>query len=48
MARPASSVLPRRRPTWLATLELLKPVTWFPPMWAFACGIVASGVSPAD
>jgi chlorophyll/bacteriochlorophyll a synthase len=27
-------------------LELLKPVTWFPPMWAFACGIVASGVSP--
>jgi chlorophyll/bacteriochlorophyll a synthase len=28
-------------------LELLKPVTWFPPMWAFACGVVASGVSPA-
>jgi chlorophyll/bacteriochlorophyll a synthase len=27
-------------------LELLKPVTWFPPMWAFACGVVASGVSP--
>jgi len=27
-------------------LELLKPVTWFPPMWAFLCGIVASGVSP--
>ncbi len=26
-------------------LELLKPVTWFPPMWAFLCGIVASGVS---
>ena len=24
-------------------LELLKPVTWFPPMWAFACGVVASG-----
>jgi chlorophyll synthase len=23
--------------------ELLKPVTWFPPMWAFGCGIVASG-----
>ena len=23
--------------------ELLKPVTWFPPMWAFACGAVASG-----
>ncbi len=26
-------------------LELLKPVTWFPPMWAFACGVVASGAS---
>lgn len=26
--------------------ELLKPITWFPPMWAFACGVVASGVSP--
>ncbi len=24
--------------------ELLKPITWFPPMWAFACGVVASGV----
>jgi chlorophyll synthase len=29
-------------------LELLKPVTWFPPMWAFLCGIVASGVSADD
>ena len=26
-------------------LELLKPVTWFPPMWAFACGAVSSGVA---
>jgi chlorophyll/bacteriochlorophyll a synthase len=26
-------------------LELLKPVTWFPPMWAFGCGAVASGVA---
>lgn len=27
-----------------AAIELLKPVTWFPPMWAFACGAVSSGV----
>ena len=27
-----------------AIAELLKPITWFPPMWAFACGVVASGV----
>jgi chlorophyll synthase len=33
------------RPSFPATLELLKPITWFPPMWAFACGVVSSGVS---
>ena len=26
-----------------AFLELSKPVTWFPPMWAFGCGVVSSG-----
>jgi chlorophyll synthase len=25
-------------------LELLKPITWFPPIWAFMCGVVSSGV----
>ena len=24
-------------------LTLLKPITWFPPMWAFMCGAVSSG-----
>jgi chlorophyll/bacteriochlorophyll a synthase len=28
-----------------AVVELLKPVTWFPPMWAFGCGVVSSGFS---
>jgi chlorophyll synthase len=32
------------RPTVSAMAELLKPITWFPPMWAFGCGVVASGV----
>ena len=27
-----------------AVLELLKPITWFAPMWAFACGVVSSGL----
>jgi len=31
-----------------AVLQLLKPVTWFPPMWAFACGVVSSGQPLAD
>lgn len=33
------------RPSPLVVLELLKPITWFPPMWAFGCGIVSSGQS---
>ncbi len=33
------------RPALSAVTELLKPITWFPPMWAFACGVVASGAS---
>jgi len=31
-------------PQLSAITELFKPITWFPPMWAFACGVVASGV----
>ncbi|MEM7527459.1 MAG: chlorophyll synthase ChlG [Pseudomonadota bacterium] len=27
-----------------AVVELLHPVTWFPPMWAFGCGVLSSGV----
>ena len=33
------------RPALSAVTELFKPITWFPPMWAFSCGVVASGVS---
>jgi chlorophyll synthase len=31
------------RPDPRAVLTLLKPVTWFPPMWAFTCGVISSG-----
>ncbi|MFO1115139.1 MAG: chlorophyll synthase ChlG [Beijerinckiaceae bacterium] len=31
-----------------AVLELLKPITWFPPMWAFACGVVSSGLPASE
>ncbi len=37
-----------RYPSASAITELLKPITWFPPMWAFSCGVVASGVSILD
>jgi chlorophyll/bacteriochlorophyll a synthase len=33
-----------QRPKPTAVLELLKPITWFAPMWAFACGVVSSGL----
>ncbi len=26
-----------------AFVELLKPITWFPPIWAFGCGVVSAG-----
>ncbi len=34
----------RTLPEGAAVLELLKPITWFPPMWAFGCGVVSSGL----
>ena len=42
---------PPARTAWpapSAVAELLKPITWFPPMWAFLCGVVASGVPIAE
>lgn len=32
------------RPAPAAVIELLKPITWFPPMWAFGCGVVSAGL----
>ena len=37
-----------RTPSLRTVAELLKPITWFPPVWAFACGTVASGQSLSD
>ncbi len=31
-----------------AVLALLKPITWFPPMWAYACGVISSGAGLGD
>ncbi|HJL27967.1 MAG TPA: chlorophyll synthase ChlG [Polyangiaceae bacterium LLY-WYZ-15_(1-7)] len=38
----------RRYPSPGAALELLKPVTWFAPMWALGCGVVSAGVPFAE
>lgn len=37
---------PRSLPEPAAALQLIKPITWFPPMWAYLCGVVSSGESP--
>ncbi len=48
MTSPASVALVDSRPTLSAALTLLKPVTWFAPMWAFGCGVVSSGLPVQD
>jgi chlorophyll synthase len=48
MARSTSPTLAVPPPGARDVLELLKPITWFPPIWAFGCGVVSSGVSVAD
>ena len=35
-------------PAVASVIELLKPITWFAPMWAFGCGIVSSGAPVLD
>jgi chlorophyll synthase len=32
-------------PILLRSLKLMKPITWFGPMWAFLCGAIASGAT---
>ena len=40
---PASAAPAAPRTGFGAYGELLKPITWFAPMWAFGCGIVSAG-----
>jgi len=40
--------LPRRWPDPVAALTMIRPITWFPPMWAYLCGVVSSGVPMAS
>jgi chlorophyll/bacteriochlorophyll a synthase len=40
-AAPSRVGTPRLR----SVVELLKPITWFAPVWAYMCGVVSSGAS---
>lgn len=44
----AQSAITVSKPDPAAVLRLLKPITWFAPMWAFGCGLVSSGVPLGD
>jgi chlorophyll synthase len=47
--RPPSAAAPQRPvPSLSVFLELLKPITWFPPMWAFGCGAISAGAGLGD
>lgn len=37
------SALATPRIDFAAAIRLLKPITWFAPMWAFGCGLLSSG-----
>lgn len=43
MSAPGASALPHALPSPAAVVEVLKPITWFPPMWAFGCGVISAG-----
>ncbi len=45
MQGATAPTLTRGRPSVTAYVELLKPITWFPPMWAFGCGLVSAGAA---
>lgn len=48
MAQIPSHITAVSHPSLSAVVQLLKPITWFPPMWAFACGAIASGAGLTD
>ncbi len=45
MATTNNPVQLKRPPVLARSIILMKPVTWFPPTWAFLCGAVASGAT---
>lgn len=43
MARSAYSTVASPGFSIATAVELLKPITWFAPMWAFSCGVISAG-----
>ena len=47
MSRSIANSPAAPRPSLSAGIELLKPITWFAPMWAFGCGAISARSSSA-
>lgn len=45
MTAPDNAATAERPPMLMRSIILMKPVTWFPPTWAFLCGALASGAT---
>ncbi len=45
MARTTAAATFKSLPAPSAVLELFKPITWCPPMWAFGSGVISSGAN---
>jgi chlorophyll/bacteriochlorophyll a synthase len=43
-----ATVYPVNLPEPRAALTLIKPITWFPPMWAYLCGTISAGGSSLE
>lgn len=48
MAESTTPTLAAPIPRPRDVLELLKPITWFPPIWAFGCGVISSGIGAGE
>ena len=48
MLDPNITIAKKQYPHARDILELLKPITWFPPMWAFGCGVLSVGAVHLD
>lgn len=48
MASSNPALIPSSLPSPAAVLEILKPITWFPPMWALSCGVISAGIPLAN
>lgn len=48
MSSHPSLIAASKMPSLSAVIELLKPITWFAPVWAYGCGVISAGQATGD